>query len=53
VTWMDSIKDTGGLWMDNIVGSAETMRDRCEYVMSNNLTLLVWVDYTIFLDPDT
>ena len=41
VTWMDSIKDTGDLWTDNIAEGAETTRDRCEYVISNNLSLLV------------
>jgi hypothetical protein len=51
--WMDSIEDTGGLRTDNTAGTAETTRFRCEYVISNNLTLLVWVDHVIYLDPDT
>jgi hypothetical protein len=39
--------------MDNIAGGAETTRDWCEYVISNNLTLLVWVNHVIYLDPNT
>jgi hypothetical protein len=51
-TWMDSIEDTGELRTDNTVGGAETTRFRCEYVISNNVTHLACVYYTIFLDPD-
>ncbi len=32
---MDSIVDTGELRTDNTAGGAETMRFRCEYVISN------------------
>jgi len=49
---MDSIEDTGELWTDNTAGGAETMRFRCEYVISNNVTHLACVYYTIFLNPD-
>jgi hypothetical protein len=51
-TWMDSIEDTGELRTDNTEGGAETTRFRCEYVISNNVTHLACVYYTIFLDPD-
>ncbi len=51
-TWMDSIVDTGELRTDNTAGGAETMRFRCEYVISNNVTHLACVYYTIFLDPN-
>ena len=51
-TWMDSIVDTGELRTDNTAGGAETTRFRCEYVISNNVTHLACVYYTIFLDPD-
>ena len=51
-TWMDSIEDTGELRTDNTAGGAETTRFRCEYVISNNVTHLACVYYTIFLDPD-
>ena len=51
-TWMDSIEDTGELRTDNTAGGAETTRFWCEYVISNNLTHLACVYYTIFLDPD-
>ncbi len=39
---MDSIEDTGDLRTDNTAGGAETTRDWGEYVMSNNLALLLW-----------
>ena len=52
-TCMDSIEDTEDLRTDITAGSAKTTRDRCEYVISNNLTLLEWVDHVIYLDPDT
>jgi hypothetical protein len=51
-TWMDSIEDTGELRTDNTAGGAETTRFQCEYVISNNVTHLACVYYTIFLDPD-
>jgi hypothetical protein len=41
-----------GIVDDNAAGGAETMRFRCEYVISNNVTHLACVYYTIFLDPD-
>ena len=50
--WMDSIVDTGELRTDKTAGGAETTRFRCEYVISNNVTHLACVYYTIFLDPD-
>ena len=50
---MDSIEDTEDLRTDITAGSAKTTRDWCEYVISNNLTLLEWVDHVIYLDPDT
>ena len=51
-TWMDSIEDTGELRTDNTAGGAEKTRFLCEYVLSNNVTHLACVYYTIFLDPD-
>ena len=51
-TWMDSIVDTGELPTNNTAGGAETTRFRCEYVISNNVTHLACVYYTIFLDPN-
>jgi hypothetical protein len=51
-TWMDSIEDTGELRTDNTAGGAETTRFQCEYVISNNVTHLACVYYTIFLDPN-
>ena len=50
-TWMDSIVDTGELRTDNTAGGAGTMRFRCEYVISNNVTHFACVYYTIFLNP--
>jgi hypothetical protein len=40
------------LWTDNTVGGAETARFRCEYVISNNVTHLLGVNFTLFLNPD-
>jgi hypothetical protein len=51
-TWMDSIKDTGELRTDNTAGGAETTRFWCEYEISDNVTHLACVYYTIFLNPD-
>ena len=51
-TWMDSIEDTGELRTKHTAGGAETTRFQCEYVISNNVTHLACVYYTIFLDPD-
>ncbi len=50
--WIDSIQYTGDLWVDNTARGAETTRDWFEYVISNNLTLLVWANHVIYLDPD-
>ena len=53
-TRLDSIEDTVELRTDynNTAGGAETTRFRCEYAISNNVTHLACVYYTILLDPD-